>query len=464
MREKIEKIIKKLQANCDYLDIRVEERENLQIGVIDGQLQQLNRETIVGGAVRVCHKGSWGFVSFNDLSKMESFAKLAIAQAKKLDLTKSLEQTKALRSNRTNLATVPPVVCEFETPVVDSPQDHSLDEKISTLLHYDEVMKSCPSIVNRSVKYGDSICTKFFASSEGSFITQRLIDLYLGVNPIARFENNVQKGKIERGSSTNFSVIMGLDEEIVAQSKLAVEVSRAPKVKAGDYPVIICPTMAGLFVHEAFGHLCEADNYTESPQLAEVLALGRKIGPTFLNVYDTGLDVGTRGFVAYDDEGVKAQKTYVVKQGILVSRLHTRETAALLNEEPTGNGRAVSYRYGPMCRMRNTCIERGETSFSDMVSSIGNGLYLVGCQGGFSGEDFSLNSLYGFVIRDGELQEKVSGATLTGNLWHTLEDVEAIGDDFEIRDSPGGCGKKEQPNLAVSFGSPHLLLAMTSVH
>ena len=446
MRDKLETTIDRLRQNCDYLDIRVEDSSLLQIAVIDGELQQLHRETVIGCAVRVCHKGGWGFVSFNDLNKLEAYGELAVQQAK------------LCSTGKTRLAPVEPIVTDYATELKDSPHNHSLDEKIALLLHYDELMKSCPQIVNRTTKYGDKMMKKYFASSEGAYITQELCDLYLGATPVAIHNGYAQKGKVERGSSTDFSVVTNLDEEIAAASKLAVEVSQAPEVKTGLYPVIMDPLLASLFVHEAFGHHCEADNYAEQPQLAKQMTLGKQIASPCLTVFDSGLDLGTRGFVAYDDEGVPAQKTCLVNQGRLHSRLHTRETAALLNEKPTGNGRAVSYRHEALCRMRNTFIENGDTTFREMLSSIDDGLYLLGCQGGFSDEDFSLNSLYGHVIRQGRLQEKVRGATLFGNLWHSLKNIKAIGDDLQIFDGPGGCGKKDHPHLAVSFGAPHILI------
>ena len=446
MRDKLETTINKLSKSCDYLDIRVEESSLIHITVIDGKLHGLHRETSLGGALRACHRGGWGFVSFNDLNKLEAFGELAVQQAK------------LCGHGKTRLAPVEPIVTDYATELIDSPHNHSLDEKIALLFHYDELMKSCPLIVNRTTKYGDKKMRKYFVSSEGSFITQELCDLYLGATPVAIHNGYAQKGKVERGSSNDFSVVTNLDEKIVAASQLAVEISKAAEVKNGVYPVIMDPLLASLFVHEAFGHHCEADNYAEQPQLAKIMTLGKEVASSCLTVYDSGLDLGTRGFVAYDDEGVKAQKTCLVQKGRLHSRLHSRETAALLDEKPTGNGRAVSYRFEPLCRMRNTYIENGETSFSEMVSSIDEGLYLLGCQGGFSDEDFSLNSLYGYVIHQGKLQEKVKGATLFGNLWQSLKNIKAVGDDKQVFDGPGGCGKKDHPHLAVSFGAPHILI------
>ena len=444
MQDRLADIINKLRSNCDYLDIRLEESTYLQLAINNGQASQLISESSIGGAVRVCTKGGWGFVSFNDVSSLEDCAKRAA------------EQAKAIGRGKTALAPVEPIVAEFTSELIDSPANHSLDEKMELLFHYDDVVRSESANPSSVVKYGETFSSKTFASSEGSFIRQELVDLFLGANALIKHKDIVQKGKVEAGSSNDFGEVLGLEDRIAQQCKLASEVVRSDEVKAGKYTVIIDPVLAGLFVHEAFGHLCEADNYLEDPTLASVLAMGKTIAAPLLNIYDSGVDLGTRGRVPFDDEGVPSEKTYLVREGKLVGRLHSRETAALMNEKPTGNGRAASYRYKPLCRMRNTCIEGGKTSFADMLSEVKNGLYLLGCQGGFSCEDFSFNSLYGYVIERGKLKGMLRPAALTGNIWHTLKNISAVGDDFVIIDSPGGCCKGDQPHLAVSFGSPHI--------
>src|SRR5205823_9931416 len=113
----------------------------------------------------------------------------------------------------------------------------------------------------------------------------------------------------------------------------------APMVKGGTYPVILGPELAGACIHEAFGHLSEADFVYENPQAREMMTLGRRFGKPVLNVGDNGAAGGLRGTLPFDDEGTPTQDSALVREGILVGRLHSRETAAAMNERPTGNAR-----------------------------------------------------------------------------------------------------------------------------
>src|SRR5439155_168144 len=144
---------------------------------------------------------------------------------------------------------------------------------------------------------------------------------------------------------------------VVAQR--AVDLLDAPRVRGGACPVILDNELAGVFIHEAFGHLSEADFVYENPQAREMMTLGRRFGKPVLNVGDNGAAKGLRGTLPYDDEGTPTQDTPLIKEGILVCRLHSRETAAKLGERPTGNARAISFRHAPIVRMTNTYIAPG---------------------------------------------------------------------------------------------------------
>ena len=451
MRDRIEAVINDLRGGCDYLEVRVEDYETLGIAIRDGKVDHVGRSASIGGCVRACTKGGWGFASFNRLSDLERFARVAVDQAK------------VVGNGETKLAEVEPIHADFVTELLDDPRNHSLEEKVALLKAYDSVMAEAKDVSNTSVSYSDTFTTKTFASSEGAFITQKLVDVSFGASPVARIDGRTQFGHVGGGSSNDYSVVLGHEEKIREQCELVAELVRAPKVKAGVYTVVVDPKLAGVFVHEAFGHMSEGDNCAENPQLAAVMSLGATFGSPVLNIYDTGLDVGCRGFVAYDDEGVPAQKSYLIREGKLVGRLHSRETAAKLGEAATGNARAVSYRFEPICRMRNTCIENGDTPFEAMLEGIDNGLYVVGSHGGCGGEDFSFSALYGVMIRNGKLCEKVTAVKLAGNVWETMKNIDAVGNDFYIDDGPGGCGKGAQFPLPVSHSAPHIRIRNVSV-
>jgi TldD protein len=97
-----------------------------------------------------------------------------------------------------------------------------------------------------------------------------------------------------------------------------------------------------VFIHEAFGHLSESDFLYEDERMSSLMKLGKKFGSPKLNVVDDGSIPDLLGSAKYDDEGVRTKKNYLIKDGILTGRLHSRETAAKMGEEPTGNARALN--------------------------------------------------------------------------------------------------------------------------
>jgi TldD protein len=240
-------------------------------------------------------------------------------------------------------------------------------------------------------------------------------------------------------------------------AKHAVELLDAKSVIGGQYPVVIDPMLAGVFIHEAFGHLSEADFVYENPKAKEMMVLGRRFGKDFLNVYDDGTLPGLRGTHLYDDEGTPTRRNDLIKEGVLVGRLHSRATASKMGEKPTGNARAINYRHPPIVRMTNTAIDKGTTSFEDMIKDIKLGIYACDAYGGETQlENFSFSSGYAYMIRDGKIAEMVKDVILSGNLFTTLMNIDAVGDDFKWLNVGGGCGKGNQSPLPVGMGAPHI--------
>ena len=186
------------------------------------------------------------------------------------------------------------------------------------------------------------------------------------------------------------------------------------------------------------------------------MTLGKKFGSSELNIVDNPNIPDLRGSYKYDDEGVPAIKTYLIKDGKLVGRLHSKETAAKMNEKPTGNARAVNYRYPPIVRMTNTYIEPRVASFDDLIGDSKEGIYVKNWYGGTTSmEMFTFSAGEAYMIRQGKIAEALKPVVLTGNVFATINNIDGIGNDLEINQG-GGCGKGEQVPLPVSNGSPHI--------
>ncbi len=194
------------------------------------------------------------------------------------------------------------------------------------------------------------------------------------------------------------------------------------------------------------------------------MTLGKRFGPSFLNIIDDGaVQPALHGTVMFDDEGVAAQKTYLVHNGVLVGRLHSRETAAKLGEDPTGNARAQDYRKTPLVRMTNTAIEGGPHPADQIFDGIKEGVYALDAYGGQTMlENFSFSAGYGYMIRNGEIAEMVRNVVMQGNLFKTLRNIEQIGDDFVWAHWGGQCGKGGQ-GVPVDVGAPHIRIREVTI-
>jgi TldD protein len=147
----------------------------------------------------------------------------------------------------------------------------------------------------------------------------------------------------------------------------------------------------------------------------------------------------------------------LMNNGVLAGRLHSRRTAAEFDEPPTGHCVAEDFQYAPIVRMGTIYIAPGPFSFDDLVAQLGDGLYLLDAKGGqTSGESFTFGAQYGYEIRAGKVGAMIRDINISGNLYHTLQNITAIGNDV-VLSKAGGCGK-QQMNLRSCHGGPHILV------
>lgn len=442
MRDQISEALK--GHNADYVEIRLERREATGIQYRGKALENITQSLSWGGCIRAAVKGGWGFVSFNDVDGLREKVKLAVRQAR------------LVGKESTNLAEREPRQDSVGPHPGKDPAAVPLSAKKALLDEYNGIIWSAAKIQTSSIGYGDSRRKTTFASSDGSYIEQEKVDLSLRITAIAREGGDVQQVGLSIGSNGDFGKIEKLHREVGDISKQAVAILAAPHAEGGEYTVVLDPVLAGVFVHEAFGHLSESDFVYEDQRLQDVMVLGRQFGGKHLNIIDDATIPGLRGSYKYDDEGTPASRAYLVREGVLTGRLHSRETAAKMREKPTGNARAIQYHYPPIVRMSNTLIQPGNVSFSDMISEIKDGIYAKDWYGGTTAmEMFTFSAREAYRIRNGKIGELLRPVVLSGNVFSTLENIDAIGNDLEMNEG-GGCGKGGQSPLPVSNGGPHV--------
>ena len=453
-------LISRYRDRVDFLTIRIETSEETNIALRGNKVETLSEGIASGGQVRACHKGGWGFAAFNDLNTLSVRIEEAIAAAKMVG------------EEETILASVQPVqvVCQLPLTGID-PRQIPLKDKKNLCDRYNQILRSYGDrITSTSVSYSDSSQRVIIATSEGTIIEQSWSDMEMRFAATARNGSIVQTGRETTGSRKAYEDLLDLDRQVEGAAQRAVDALSLPTIKGDIYTVVIDPILTGLFVHEAFGHLSEADMAYENPDLLEVMSMDKRFGTPDLQIFDGAAPINHesgnglhRGSYYYDDEGTPATTTQLIKDGVLVGRLHSRETAGKLGEKPTGNARCLNYHYSPIVRMTNTWIGRGKTPVKDLFQNIKEGVYARNWLGGMTnGEMFTFSAGEAWMIRNGELAEPVKDVTLSGNVFKTLANIEAIGDDF-YWDESGGCGKGGQSGLPVGCGGPSLRIKEVTI-
>ncbi len=453
MKDRLAAALKSSRA--DYLDIRLERTWSSSVSFRGRRLEAATASEDQGGCVRALFKGcGWGVASFTSLDQLPAMVQRAgeLSRAVRLDTPIRLADVATHQAD---------AVMDLDGDV----RGIALADKKRLLQTYNDVMlDASPAVVDTQASYRDEVSEYWFVSSEGTVLYELRPEIVISGVAIARRNGTIEKGLESIGLRRGWRSASGHEAAFRTVAQRAGALLDAPGVKGGTYPVILDNELAGVFIHEAFGHLSEADFVYENPQAREMMTLGRRFGNPVLNVGDHGAAAGLRGTLPFDDEGTPTQDTPLIREGILVGRLHSRETAAAMGEAATGNARAISFRHAPIVRMTNTYIGAGQGTREDLMGDIKLGVYACGAFGGQTLlENFSFTAAYGHMIRDGKIAELVKDEVLAGNLFQTLGHIERIGGDFTWNQMGGGCGKGGQFPLPVTEGAPHVRIEQALV-
>lgn len=431
-------------SGADHLEIRWFEGSSSRITYRKTDLQDSSSAFDAGGNVRAFSGGGVGFATFTHPDDMEKAVKDAVSLAKTLgNAGMKVAESEAHQG-------------EFTVVFDEDPRKVPLQEKLSIMKGYaSKALDVDKRIISVNISYIEEITKRFYADSLGAAISQERVKCAVFANATAREGDKVRAQHETVLSTEGFKKCRNLDELMRQAGLKAVAQLEANPVKAGVYPVVLNPRLTGTFIHEAFGHLCEADRVYRNPDFLKVMTMGRQFGRPVLNVSDGGGYDGRYGSFQFDDEGIKSSITPLIKEGRLSGRLHSRVTSGIMGETPTGNGRCQSWQFPPIPRMTNTQIDPGDSSFEELISDIELGVYACGSNGGQTlGEIFTFSAQSGQMIRKGKLAEKVSNIVISGNLFTTLMAIDRIGNDFEV--NIGHCGKGEQFPLPVTMSSPSI--------
>jgi TldD protein len=230
----------------------------------------------------------------------------------------------------------------------------------------------------------------------------------------------------------------------------------AVTARGGLHTVVLAAPLAGMLAHEAMGHPCEADAVLGGAVTASLV--GQPVASELVSMVDfahTYAGAPTLIPVQMDDEGTPASDVVMIERGLLKGFMHSRETAARMQQAPTGNARAYNPHDEPLIRMRNTAILPGTSTIDEMIAGVDDGYLLLNTANGQadSTTEFTFGVTLAYEIRHGKLRQAVRNTTLSGSAIKVLKTVDAVGDTMHWS-CAGYCGKK-QP-MVVSMGGPAL--------
>ena len=445
MRDRLTEALKK--STADYAEIRFEQEDRTTVAYRGQEVEEVSTEKRSGGIVRACTRGGWATATFDGPGGLEH------------QVGEACRCAELVGRERTALADIgAPASAELPAEMQRDFRGVALDEKLKLAGAYNSLILGAGEAIESSrVRYFDRFRTVHFASTRGAYFREERPQVGVSFVAVARDGSLVQQAHDGASSAVTFDAVVGREQQVQAVAQRAVDLLAAPPCEGGQYTVVLDQALAGVFAHEAFGHLSEADFLYENPKMSDLMHLGRPMGVAELNIVDDGAMGRLIGTHAFDDEGTPTGKTYLIKDGVLAGHLHSLETAAKMGEKATGNARAIGRGVPPIVRMTNTYIEGGRLGFDEMIADIDDGIYACDMYGGQTMmEMFTFSAAYGYRIRNGRLGELIRDVVLTGNVFETLNAMDGFGDDFEVSEKTGGCGKGGQMPLPVTFGSPHL--------
>lgn len=466
MKEFAELIIDYLEGlKVDYADVRIVETREESIRVEVGELTSISSSTSLGFGVRVLKNGRWGFASSHDLSVKE--AHRVAREAYEIALSSSLIPGRDISLSEEEI-----YVGEYKTPIVEDPFKISLEEKIGLLLRIDEVLRRDSKVKETLSELSFTHMKKYFASTEGARICQEIYYSGGGYRVTVSSNGEVQRRSYPADfgnySTAGYEFIrsMRLLEEAERIREEALALLKAPPAPEGEMDLILGTHQLAMQIHESIGHAVEFDRilgYETSYAGRSFLSIDKlgkfKYGSPLLNVVQDATTPGGLGTFGYDDEGVKAQRRYIIKEGILKGFLTSRETAVQIGERSSGTMRAESWSYMPLIRMTNINLEPGEWTLEEIIEDTRDGI-LMDFNRSWSIDQWRLNFQFGteiaWRVRRGKVGEILKNAIYTGitpKFWASMDRV-ASREYWRLWGFPN-CGKGEPGQLAqVGHGTP----------
>jgi TldD protein len=450
---------------ASYADIRIEQIEEENLSVSKGTAELIEKSTDFGLGIRVIVNGAWGFAASADVN--EESIKEASRQAVELARASSRVKDRDIM-----LAPTEKIVDSYQTPTVTDPFSIPLKEKLDFLLLLDGLMASVSGINQTESMMTFIKRNKLFASSGGSIIEQLMVQSGAGITATAMQSRREMGTRSYPNSSgqhqtKGYELIGELDFEknAVRIAGEAVAVLGAKECPSQNTTVILDGPQVSLQIHESIGHALELDRVFGAERNFSGVSFATpdklnnlRYGSEIVNVTNDSTAPFGLGTFGYDDEGVKASRSFLIKDGILAGYLSSRDTASRIDRRSNGCMRASSWANVPIVRMTNVNLLPGDKSLEQMISEVDDGIYMQTVRtwsiDDFR-ENFQMGCEIGWEIKNGRLGDMIKSPSYSGNTVEFWNSCDAIGnqDSWEIWGTPN-CGKGQPAqNMPTSQGA-----------
>ena len=456
-----------MQRGARYADVRVVAQRNRALTTKNGKLGNASDTESVGMNVRVIVEGAWGFAASSELGRgaVEKTAAEAVAIARA-----------SARVKRADVQIVPEkaAVAEWSTPFKIDPFSVSVEQNIDLLLAIDAELRSVEGVTLAETNLNFSREEQWFLSSEGAEIHQAKLSTGAGYAAYAFAGNEIQKRSYPNSFGGQWQ---NKGYELIEELKLlenarriaeeAVALHKADQCPEGKFDLILDSSQLGLQIHESVGHPIELDrvlgmeaNFAGTSFLTLDKLYTLRYGSDLVNVVadarqEHGPGLGTFGF---DDEGVAAQCTPIITNGLFTGYLSSRETAHTIGLNRSGGTvRAEGWNRLPMIRMTNISLLPGEKrlSLEQLIASTDHGI-LMQTNRSWSIDDkrynFQFGCEIGWEIKNGKrvrMLKNPSYSGITTEFWNSLEAI-CSKDEWTLWGTPN-CGKG-QPQQVMGTG------------
>nr|WP_317136426.1 TldD/PmbA family protein [Methanoplanus sp. FWC-SCC4]WOF16979.1 TldD/PmbA family protein [Methanoplanus sp. FWC-SCC4] len=427
-----------------FYDIRHVSGSSTHIEIDNSIVESASVSFVDTATLRVLGRKGWGVAIIENYS-MKSQKEIDEYISTAMRYASVTEEEVSLGDAKSGILPVP--------AMKENPQDVSLEEKCELLLNIEKAAK-IKGIVNSRANYTEGLGTVFYTDSSGNEYKYDMCRSGYSVSAVAKENDIMQAGRESEHTILGLNMRHKENKGLEAAER-AIKLLSASPAKGGIMDAVLDQELAGVFAHEAVGHASEGDLVKEGVSVLRG-KIGEKIGGDIVSVVDDPT-LHEFGFMPVDAEGVLPKRTDIIKNGVLNSFIHDRQTLAVVGDGDAGHSRGEAGAV-PLVRMSNTFIENGDSSYDEIIAECRSGILLKGSRGGQVDPGrgvFQFNAEYGYLIENGELAGMVRDVSLTGDILKTLHNIVLCAGDRVM--NPGYCGKGGQ-SVPVTDGSPHILL------